>query len=107
MSVMFACHLDLRVLEIILPSSSLVPLEAIPGQKRPAVTKFNPPTHETVLVMDLSSGLGSLLHVLLVCRCVAVCVEHNKGLAEVAQASFPQSVHLEFVLERRDMRWLL
>ena len=43
--------------------------------------------------------LQSPLHVLLSmgCRCVAVCVERNKEFAEVAQASFPQSVHLKFV----------
>ena len=43
------------------------------------------------VVIDLCSGFGSLLHVLLAlgCRCVAVCVEHNKEFAEVAQAAFP------------------
>ena len=53
----------------------------------------------TVLVIDLCSGFGSLLHVLfaLGCRCLAVCVEHNKKFVEGAQASFPQSVNQEFV----------
>ena len=39
------------------------------------------------------------LHVLLPLgsRCVAVCVEHNKEIAEGAQAAIPQSVRLEFV----------
>ena len=62
-------------------------------------SSWNAPTRVTLLLIDLCSSFGSLLHVLLAlgCRCVAVCVEHNEEFAEVAQASFPQSVHLEFV----------
>ena len=146
MSVMFACHLVLRVLEITPASNALVPcagdntqrslfrrqplgplqvrndrlllslLQSRCGQfshsrlaAAPVVqwslpgplfqSSWNPPAHVTVLLIDFCNGFGSLLHFLLAlrCRCAAVCVEHNKEFAEVAQASFPQSVHLKCV----------
>ena len=58
-------------------------------------SSWSPPTLVTVLLIDFCSGFGSLA---LGCLCVAVCVEHNKEFAEVAQASIPQSVHQEFSL---------
>ena len=63
----------------------------------------------TVLLIDLWSGFGDLVHVLLGlgCRCVAFCVECNGEAAELAGAALPQSVHVETVeeLESRRIVW--
>ena len=57
---------------------------------------WNPQTHLAVLLIDLWSRFGGLVHVFLAlgCRCVAVCVERNREAAELALAAFPQSVHV-------------
>ena len=70
---------------------------SLPGQllqsSRELLTKV------TVLAIDLDRGFGSLMHVLLALGCVGVLriAELNKEFAEVTQAAFPQSVHLECV----------
>ena len=134
MSVMFARHLVLRVLEITPAGNALMPCAwdntqrastkatagAIPDQvcrdffifqigSRPSCGLVLPgqllqssrelPTKVAVLAMDLDSGFGSFIHVLLAFMCVGVLriAEHNKEFAEVTQAAFPQSVHLECV----------